>query len=102
MSKQLAQARYGQGIIDPNVTTIEGFNSIFNDKSITQLNIQALPGTLFFINDNSNQIIIGNTGIYEINLEGFNSKINSLTFLSVPEGGYIIVDYIFEDQGGNS
>ena len=53
-----------------------------NYTPITQLGIQALPGTVFYLNDDtirSNPIIIGYTGIYELNLEGI-AEINTLCF----------------------
>jgi hypothetical protein len=47
---------------------------IFNDYvPITQLGIQAPPGTIFYLNaptKSDNSIIMGNSGLYELNLEG--------------------------------
>ena len=43
---------------------------------IIQLGIQTLPGTKFYLNGSNNPIIIGSTGIYELNLEGL-TEINS-------------------------
>ena len=46
----------------------------------TQLGIQSLPGTRFYLNDNiEGPVILGSTGIYELELEGI-SKISSLKF----------------------
>ena len=54
-------------------------NNVFSKYTpITQLGIQALPGTRFILNENiEGPVIIGSTGIYELDLEGI-SKINSL------------------------
>jgi hypothetical protein len=35
---------------------------------IVQLGIQSVPGTKFYLNGSNNPIIIGNTGIYELDL----------------------------------
>lgn len=71
----------------------------------TQLGIQSLPGTRFYLNGNDIEgpIIIGTTGIYELELEGI-SKINSLRFeekslklIRDNPNGYLIIDVIYED-----
>ena len=71
--------------------------------TITQLGIQALPGTKFYLNNSANPIIIGFTGIYELDLQGL-SEINSLQFdasslvlIKENSGAYLIVDMIYED-----
>ena len=69
----------------------------------TQLGIQALPGTRFFLNDNiEGPVIVGSTGIYELDLEGI-SKINSLYFESTSlkliadnPNAFLIIDAIYE------
>lgn len=51
--------------------------SIFADYSpITQLGIQTNPDFKFYINDSSNSIIVGGTGIYELDLEGIGQIYN--------------------------
>ena len=69
----------------------------------TQLGIQALPGTRFFLNDNiEGPVIIGSTGIYELELEGI-SKISSLKFdskslklIADNPNAFLIIDVIYE------
>ena len=69
----------------------------------TQLGIQALPGTRFYLNDNiEGPVIIGSTGIYELELEGI-SKINSLKFdskslklIADNPNAFLIIDVIYE------
>lgn len=69
----------------------------------TQLGIQALPGTRFYLNDNiEGPIIMGSTGIYELELEGI-SKISSLKFdsksldlIAKNTNAYLIIDVIYE------
>jgi hypothetical protein len=62
-----------------------------------------LPGTKFYVNGSNNPIIIGNTGIYELNLQGL-TEINSLQFdassialIHSNKNAYLIVDMIYED-----
>ena len=82
----------------------KGENNIFSKYTpITQLGIQALPGTRFFLNRNiEGPVIIGSTGIYELDLEGI-SKINSLDFDSTSldlitknPNAFLIIDVIYE------
>ena len=69
----------------------------------TQLGIQALPGTRFYLNDNiEGSVIVGSTGIYELDLEGI-SKINSLYFdskslklITDNPNAFLIIDVIYE------
>ena len=69
----------------------------------TQLGIQALPGTRFLLNDNiEGPVIIGSTGIYELELEGI-SKISSLKFdskslklIADNPNAFLIIDVIYE------
>lgn len=73
---------------------------------IVQLGIQSLPGTKFYLNNSINPIIIGQTGIYELNLEGL-SEITALSFdresvaaINRNNNAYLIVDLIYEDGEG--
>ena len=66
--------------------------SIFADYlPIKQLGIQALPGTKFKVNNSSEPVIIGSTGIFEA---------SSIASLSNLENGSLIVDIIYEDGEG--
>jgi hypothetical protein len=84
--------------------------SIFgNYHNITQLGVQGLPGTKFYLNNPSNKnnpIIIGSTGIYELDLQGL-SEIVSIQFdrasiqaINDNRNAYLIVDIIYE--GGDN
>ena len=75
---------------------------IFKDYlPFTQLGIQTLPGTRVYLNNNEEYpIIIGNTGIYELELEGI-SEIGEMHFDKVSleninknPNGYLIIDVI--------
>lgn len=79
--------------------------SIFaNYLPITQLGIQTLPGTQFFLNNSTDPILIGSTGIYELDLEGLSTitdlrfDIRSLSAIDANENAYLIVDVITEDK----
>lgn len=75
----------------------------FTTVPILQLGIQSLPGTKFKLNNSVDSIIIGSTGIYELDLEN-KTEISSLTFdatsiknIGEKNGAYLIVDVLYED-----
>lgn len=109
MAKKIKQIRYYQdnnsNNYPENVTSrnlISG--TIFSVYTpILQLGIQSLPGTKFYLNGSSNPIIIGSTGIYELNLQGL-IKINALQFdsrslktIQNNTNAYLIIDILYED-----
>lgn len=107
MSKQIMQFRYyaeGHSKNSPskiNKAKLASGSIFSNCYPITQLGIQALPGTKFYLNNSITPIIIGSTGIYELDLEGL-SEITQLSFdpLSVEainknNSAYLIVDIIY-------
>ena len=70
---------------------------------IVQLGIQSLPGTKFYLNNSLEPIIIGYTGIYELDLEG-SIEITKITFdayslklINDLNDGILLVDVIYED-----
>ncbi len=80
---------------------------IFNDYTpIVKLGIQSLPGTTFYLNDKikQNPIIIGYTGLYELDLEGIaeinalNFEISSLNNITNTEGACLIIDVIYDKE----
>lgn len=70
---------------------------------ILQLGIQAIPGTKFYLNNASDPIIIGSTGIYELDLEGqteithIRFDAESMAFIKDNVNAMLIVDVIYED-----
>lgn len=80
--------------------------SIFQDYlPILQLGIQSLPGTKFYLNNSMDPIIIGQTGIYELDLQGL-ATIASLSFdaksieaVNNNDNSYLIVDIIYDQDG---
>ena len=67
---------------------------------ITQLGIQTLPGTKFYLNNSIYPVVIGSTGIYELDLKGvtqiteihFDKR--SLNLINENNNAYLIVDII--------
>ena len=65
-----------------------------------QLGIQTLPGTMIYLNGSEDPIIIGSTGIYELELEGI-SQIEDLHFegkslelIEKNPNAYLIIDVV--------
>ena len=79
--------------------------SIFNQYTpMKQIGIQTMPGVKFYLNNYIEPIIIGSTGIYELNVENL-TEITALSFDTTsinminetPSTSYIIVDILYED-----
>lgn len=77
--------------------------SLFNNLNLTQIGIQTLPGTKFYLNHHSSPIVIGQTGIYELDLEGL-TYINGIQFdqaslrlINDNDAAYLIIDYVYEE-----
>lgn len=93
---------------EENLKNLLNTGELFNDYSpITQLGIQAPAGTKFYLNNNeerTNPILIGYSGIYELNLEGI-AEIYTLSFdedsLStidkLPQS-HLIIDIVYEGE----
>lgn len=86
MAKQIKQFRYYQEGDSRNypefqITSMSlQTGKIFADyMPISQLGIQALPGTKFYLNNSYNPIIIGYTGVYELAISDL-AEITSLKF----------------------
>lgn len=79
--------------------------SIFSRKTqnIVQIGIQAPPGTKFYLNASPNPIMVGATGIYELNIDGLSSidmisfERESLVNINNNAAAYLIVDYLYEE-----
>lgn len=114
MAKAVTQFRfYGQDNANnyPATGTINDYISgkVFTDKNcypILQLGIQALPGFKFYLNDGVSPIVIGSTGIYELDIDGL-AEINKITFdkfsmqnINSSSQFGLIVDIVYEDGTG--
>lgn len=111
MAKNIMQFRYYgdnplEGKNQPsgiNMTTLQTGSVFESYLPIVQLGIQSLPGTKFYVNgdDSIPPIIIGSTGIYELDLDGL-SEITKLAFsreslerIDESDSAYLIVDVIY-------
>ena len=94
---------------DPLYTNPWKYNLFKGYGIVTQLGIQGAPGVIFYLNDSSNPISIGGTGVYELNLTGI-GHISRLRFDEKSLKEYypkeqadpkrkLIVDIVYE--GGN-
>lgn len=73
---------------------------------IQQVGIQTLPGTKFYLNQSADPIIIGSTGIYELDLRNttailssFRFDKNSMDIINNLKNGYLVIDLVY--SGGN-
>lgn len=71
--KQITQFRYyGENRVENTENTTKKLlttGNIFNGYNISQLGIQARPGTKFWLNNSRYAIWVGDTGIYELDLQ---------------------------------
>ena len=73
------------------------------NERVVQIGIQGSPKTEFYFNGNKeNKILIGSTGIYELDLTNCGSAITSLHFTNIETSGIeegfpvILIDYLYE------
>ncbi len=110
MARLVKQFRYYGSDSDKNypgdVTSYAALaaGNIFKSYNpVTQLGIQAEPGVKFYVNYGADPIMIGDTGIFELDLEGLGT-ISSIRFdrndlEAVQEAGPILIDIIYEGGG---
>lgn len=115
MAKKIAQFRYyGKNETEKNYAPInvddwdQAFitGSIFEEfKPIYQLGIQSLPGIKFRINEGKHYIVMGSSGIYDLDLVN-GAKIMSLCFdqnslqrISDNPTTYLLVDILYDEKG---
>lgn len=107
--KNIKQIRYYADGSAENFPSSVNKNALQNGTAfrpyypITQLGVQAIPGTKFYINGNKYPIIIGYTGIFELN-SSLNYLVNSLTFseeslnlINDNDNAYLLVDFVYEE-----
>lgn len=72
---------------------------------IIQLGIQTMPGVIFRLNGANNPIMVGSTGIYEIDVSdgaaitSLNFDAASLSMIDESGTGYLIIDILYDNQG---
>lgn len=63
-----------------------------------------MPGVKFYLNNGTTPIMVGSTGIYELDLDGLSEitklafSAESLNLLNQSEASYLIVDMIYEKE----
>lgn len=110
MSKRIKQFRFNG--TNPNLNAPETITAdslitgtIFEGYApFTQLSIEALPGTKFYLNNSTQPIIIGNNGIFEIGplneLEISSLSFAAQTVYAAQENGLaqIIVNILYDTE----
>ncbi len=78
--------------------------SPYNVMPISQLGIQSLPGTKFYLNGAVNPITLGVSGIYDLDIKN-GARINDLKFnkqslnrVNNELNGYLIVDVLYGEE----
>ena len=77
-------------------------SSELKNATIVSFGIQTVPGVQFYINDSPNTVIVGPTGIYELNLQdGYEINVikfipDSLDLIEENNNAYLIVDVMYE------
>ena len=106
MANKIMQFRYyGEKVSNNQPSNISASNlasgHIFSGYlPITQLGIQTLPGTKFYLNNSIYPVVVGSTVIYELDLKGvtqiteihFDKR--SLNLINENNNAYLIVDII--------
>lgn len=74
-----------------------------NYSPILQLGIQTLPGTQLYINSSTTPIIVGHTGIFELDVTNTSASIanlrieqSSMQQIKDLPNGYLIIDIVYE------
>lgn len=114
MAKKIMQFRYYGDVAEQNKNQPLDIKKqslasgeVFADYlPIVQLGIQTIPGTKFYLNNGTSPIIVGSTGIYELDLDGISTithlafDAKSLAALDNNLNGYLIIDIICDDVEG--
>lgn len=108
MAKQIMQYRYYQAGDSKNQPTDLLATSLISGSfmsqmaPVVQIGIQTLPGVKFYVNGATNPIIVGSTGIYELDL-GVGTVITSiriddesLALIESNSSAFLIIDTVYE------
>ena len=107
----ITQMRY-YGEDNPMNTPFGTWMSYCDDTSfssyapIQQIGIQTLPGTRVYFNKSTTPVIIGASGIYELDLRNTSAVMSSLRIdalsmqiINNAPNGYLIIDLVHQRQG---
>ena len=122
MAKRIKQYRYyneaNNGVTKNQPSKVQDESGAMQDASykhyvsglvfgsnfpVLQLGIQALPGTKFYLNNAVDPIVIGLTGIWEVDLDGQTEitaiQIDNQSIQNIANNpnAYLIIDVIYDD-----
>ena len=111
MAVRMAQFRY-YGEKHPNNQPLDNSWATYCTQEtfrkyspITQLGIQTLPGTRFYINSGITPIIIGATGVFELDTTNTSATItglridqSSMELIKNLDNGHLIIDIVYGQQ----
>lgn len=108
MNVDFKQFRYfGKNSNLNNITQAQLINGTVFGSSVIQLGIRTLPGVKFYLNEGLDPVIVGYTGVFELDFPSSGGSISSIRFDANSidfidnniNGGYIIIDAL--GRGGN-
>lgn len=108
MGYKFAQVRYNQSNSSMSNTTAAAMISglaFTNYTQIVQLGIQAPPGTKFYLEDSTNALMVGASGVFQLDLRetstfsGLRFDEQSVHFVELNGSSYIIVDILYVGGG---
>lgn len=112
MAKRFDQIRYYSDLAANNYPSnvrsglLMTGNAFSGKLPIVKLGIQTLPGVKFHLNNSLDCIMVGSTGIYELDLEGMTEitalcfEAESLNMISNSEGS-LLIDFVYDDGEGS-
>lgn len=99
MARKIAQVYYEPSKTTPTKNQLESGSIFEKYMPVVRLGIQSSPNTnttVFRLNGSANDIKLGYTGIYELDLEGL-SQISSLKVIP-GEGETVLIDMVYESE----
>lgn len=108
---KIKQFRFYENGSSKNAPAVENYNFYCTETSFTQyapiqqLGIQTLPGTKFYLNQSVDPIIVGGTGIYEIDLRNTTAILGSIRFdqqsmisINNNPNGFLLMDFVYSGE----
>lgn len=112
MAKKIVQFRYFGELNEKNYPSIITkaklmSGTVFDGYTpIIKLGIQSLPGTKFRLNSNLDYIMVGSSGLYELDMTTGSGVITSLAFddlsltnIDENQDAYLLIDMMYEEEG---